>query len=274
MLEIHKARTTPYRPSANGQVERFNRTLMDAVRCFLGKAQNKWDQHVQQIAGAIRSSVNRSTGYTPNMLMLGREVNTPAQLMFPCVKEKHEDYGEYVAGLMDNIKKAHNCARSTLKTSLKQMKRYYDLRILQRPYAEGDIIYLLDTASVKGKSRKLTAPWKGPAVIVKKLSAYQYRVKLRNAVFVVNHDKMMPCRDRKVPEWISKFKRSKEAENDQDEEDDQKEYCVCRKPYSGRFMIQCDFCDEWYHGSCVNITPKDALGIDRYKCKACKDTRS
>ena len=168
MLEIHKARTTPYRPSANGQVERFNRTLMDAVRCFLGKAQNKWDQHVQQIAGAIGSSINRSTGYTPNMLMLGREVNTPAQLMFPCVKEKHEDYGEYVAGLMDNIKKAHVCARSTLKTSLKRMKRYYDLRILQRPYAEGDIIYLLDTASVKGKSRKLTAPWKGPAVIVKK----------------------------------------------------------------------------------------------------------
>ena len=60
-LEIHKARTTPYRPSANGQVERFNRTLMDAVRCFLGKAQNKWDQHVQQIAGTIRALVNRST---------------------------------------------------------------------------------------------------------------------------------------------------------------------------------------------------------------------
>ena len=100
-------------------------------------------------------------------------------------------------------------------------------------------------------------------MIVKKLSPYQYRVKLRNAVFVVNHDKMMPCKDRKVPEWISKFKRSKEAEDDQDEEDDQKEYCVCRKPYSGRFMIQCDFCDEWYHGSCVNITPTYALGIDR-----------
>ena len=52
------------------------------------------------------------------------------------------------------------------------MKRNYDLRVLLRPYAEGDIIYLLDTASVKGKSRKLSAPWKGPALIVKKLSAY------------------------------------------------------------------------------------------------------
>ncbi len=34
LLDIHKSRTTPYRPSANGQVERFNRTLMDAVRCL------------------------------------------------------------------------------------------------------------------------------------------------------------------------------------------------------------------------------------------------
>ena len=77
-LEIHKTRVTPYRASANGQVERFNRTLMDAVRCFLRKAQDNWDQLVQQIAGAIRASVNRSTWFTPNMLMLGREVNTPA----------------------------------------------------------------------------------------------------------------------------------------------------------------------------------------------------
>ena len=82
-LQIHKARTTAYRASGNGQVKRFNRTLLDAVRCFLGKVQNKWDQHVQQIAGAIRSSVNRSTGFMPNMLMLRREVRTPAQLMFP-----------------------------------------------------------------------------------------------------------------------------------------------------------------------------------------------
>ena len=99
-------------------------------------------------------------------------------------------------------------------------------------------------------------------------------MKLRNAVFVMNHDRMTPCKDKKVPEWITQFKNSKEVVQDQDEEDDQKEYCVCRKPYSGRFMIQCDFFGEWYHGSCVNITVTDALVIDKYKCKACKDKRS
>ena len=109
---------------------------------------------------------------------------------------------------------------------------------------------------------------------MKKLSEYLYRVKLRNAVFVVNHYRMMPRKDKKNPGWITKFKNSKEVVQDQDEEDDQKKYCVCRKPYNGRFMIQCDFCDEWYQGSCVNITVTDAMVIDKYKHKACKDKRS
>ena len=271
-LQIHKARTTPYRPSSNGQVERFNRTLMDAVRCFLGKSQNKWDQHVQQIAGAIRASVNRSTGFTPNKLMLGREVNTPAQLMFPNPKEKHNEPETYVAELLTSMKTAHETARSTLQTSQKRMKRDYDLRVLLRPYAEGDVVYLLDTATLKGKSRKLSSPWKGPAVILKKISGSLYRIKLRNAVFIANHDRMMPCRDRQLPDWIIKFQKSgQQLDPEPDVHSDDTPYCVCRKPYDGRFMIQCDFCEEWYHGSCVNITATDALDIDKYKCRACKE---
>lgn len=69
---------TPYRPSANGQVERFNRTIKDAVRCFVSKSQDNWDEHLPQLAGAIRSFFNRNTGFTPNKLMLGREVTLPA----------------------------------------------------------------------------------------------------------------------------------------------------------------------------------------------------
>lgn len=239
---------------------------------FIGKSQDKWDENIQQIAMAIRASVNRSTGFTPNKLMLGREVNTPAQLMFPNARaERPEEYGEYVSKLLLNMEKAHTVARDTLKESLKRMKRNYDLKVLLRPYAEGDVVYLLDSASTKGKSRKLSSPWKGPAIILNKLSAYIYRVKLRKAIFVVNHDKMMPCRDRDLPKWIIKFKESPDhAEDFHHSDDDSEEYCFCKKPWNGRFMIQCDYCDEWYHGSCVNVTVTDALSIDKYKCKACK----
>lgn len=74
--------STPYTPSANGQLERYNWTLMDAVRCFVEKPLPQWDKHLAQIAGALTSVVNHHTAYTLNMLILGREINHPANLMF------------------------------------------------------------------------------------------------------------------------------------------------------------------------------------------------
>ena len=35
LLKIVKTKTTPYRPSANGQVERMNRTIFQILRCFI-----------------------------------------------------------------------------------------------------------------------------------------------------------------------------------------------------------------------------------------------
>ena len=35
LLEIAKTRTTPYRPSSNGQVERYNTMVLAMIRCFI-----------------------------------------------------------------------------------------------------------------------------------------------------------------------------------------------------------------------------------------------
>ena len=62
----------------------------------------------------------------------------------------------------------------TSATSLKRMKTSYDLKILLRPYDKGVVVYILDTATIKGKSKKLLSPWKGPVIIIDKLSPYLY----------------------------------------------------------------------------------------------------
>jgi hypothetical protein len=119
LLHIHKSRTTPYRPSANGQVERCNRTLMAEVRCFIGKNQRSWDQYLPQLAGALRSSVNKSTGYTPSMMMLGREIGLPAELIFGSPGNTGQPEGDqYVGELQTAIEGAHRVARET-QTSTK-----------------------------------------------------------------------------------------------------------------------------------------------------------
>ena len=59
------------------------------------------------MAGGLRSSVNRHTGYTPNMLISGREINQSVDLMFrtPIGQEKDEmsipvNLEEIFSGLM------------------------------------------------------------------------------------------------------------------------------------------------------------------------------
>eukprot|EP00053_Salpingoeca_punica_P016602 m.157467 g.157467 ORF g.157467 m.157467 type:complete len:369 (+) comp17005_c3_seq3:2150-3256(+) len=52
--------------------------------------------------------------------------------------------------------------------------------------------------------------------------------------------------------------------------DEEEVFCICRKPFDGKaFMIQCETCDEWYHGSCVGVTKKQAKDIEAYKCARC-----
>ena len=148
---------------------------------------------------ALRSSVNRSTGFTPNKLMLGREVNIPADLMFPPKQKDPKGVEEYVTDLAGLIRKAHEVARNSLKTSQKAMKRNYDLRVLQRTYREGDLIYMLDIATTKGSCKKLSPPWKGPGIITRVITPSLFCVKLKNAEMTANHDRLKPCKERVIP---------------------------------------------------------------------------
>uniref|UniRef100_A0A673ATK9 Lysine-specific demethylase PHF2 n=1 Tax=Sphaeramia orbicularis TaxID=375764 RepID=A0A673ATK9_9TELE len=50
-------------------------------------------------------------------------------------------------------------------------------------------------------------------------------------------------------------------------------YCICRLPYDvTQFMIECDACKDWFHGSCVGVDEDDAPDIDIYHCPNCEKT--
>lgn len=49
-------------------------------------------------------------------------------------------------------------------------------------------------------------------------------------------------------------------------------YCICRKPDNHRWMIGCDGgCDDWFHGSCVNMEQVDEDLVDRFICPLCQE---
>ena len=208
-LQITKPRTTPYRPCSNGQVEHYNRTLLQLIRCFLSGNQKSWDQHLQQLAGAICSTVNRSTGFTPNMMMLGREVLLPVDLMLGAdEKQLNTNSAEYVDRLRKMLQKVHTLARETLLSTQMRQKRDYDLKLKIHSYEVGDLVYRLDTAKQVGFSPKLQQVWKGPLVVAEVISPVLFRIVDRKKSYILHHDRLKPCEDRDTPLWLRRRRNS------------------------------------------------------------------
>ncbi|XP_064650001.1 uncharacterized protein LOC135501689 [Lineus longissimus] len=202
--KIAKTRTTPYHPSSNGQVERYNRTLLQLIRCFLGEDQRDWDNDLPLLAGVIRSMPNRSTGFTPIMLMLGREVHMPSELVLsPFLKQPPAaSAGEYVLKLREKLEFVHHIARQHLGVAEHRRKKDYDVQLREKRYQAGDIVYKSYTASKVGQSSKLRPPWLGPFLVEKAISPVLYLINGQSKNQVVHHDRLKLCRDRILPFWL------------------------------------------------------------------------
>ena len=79
-FKIHKTRTTSYHPQSNGFIERFNQTLVNMISAYVSNHQKDWDENINLLTAAYRSTVHSTTGFSPNYLMLGREVSTPLEV--------------------------------------------------------------------------------------------------------------------------------------------------------------------------------------------------
>jgi len=77
LMEIDKIRTTAYKPSTNGALERVHRTLNTMLGKIVGENQRDWDTHVAYVLAAYNATEHSATGYTPNMLVYGREYVFP-----------------------------------------------------------------------------------------------------------------------------------------------------------------------------------------------------
>ena len=69
-------------------VERMNRTLGAMLRQYMNEQQTEWDEWLPYCAMAYNSSRHSSTGYTPHMLMFGREMRIPLELVLPSPEEE------------------------------------------------------------------------------------------------------------------------------------------------------------------------------------------
>ena len=201
LLQIAKSRTLPYRPASNGQCERYNRVVLDMIRC-LSSDLKSWDEYLPFISSAIRSMVNGTSGFSPNYMMLGRETSRPIEILYGVERQSFSSEIEYVRHLDEVMRKAHFLARKHIQGEMCASKRAYDRTSLENNYEKGDFVYKVREGGKKGLSKKLLSLYEGPYVVTGTIPPVLVCIQGRKRSSYVHHNKLKPCDDRHIPLWL------------------------------------------------------------------------
>ena len=132
----------------------MNRNFFQILRCFIRGQHEDWDLHLATVGRAIRSTVNRTTNFTPTFLMLGREVLQPIDLMLdPGREEDRCTPGTYAARHHESMRTAHRESRQKLQQSQRRQKRDYDLRQEGIKYSVCDAVNRFNRSMALGQSQ-------------------------------------------------------------------------------------------------------------------------
>lgn len=168
LLGIKKTRTTPYHPQGNGQVERFNRTLLDLLGTLEDRKKTEWRLHVSPLVHAYNCTRNDTTGYSPYFLMFGRNPRLPIDVRMGLTPDPDPDNTKTPRGfakkLQDRLKEAHRLASAKADKRAAANKRRYDTKVRESVLLAGDRV-LVRNVRIRGK-HKLADRWERTIYVI------------------------------------------------------------------------------------------------------------
>ena len=196
MMGIQSTRTLPYRPQSDGMVERFNSTLKQMLKTAVGTDEDRWDEYLPFCTMAYNATEQASTGCTPNMLSLCRELTMPVDVVFGSPNDKRPwiradgsiNYHVYVEWQRSVMVRSFAAARKSLKKAALRQERGYNVHLKARYYDPGNWVYKWYKPVA---DRKLGRGWRGPFVVTRVISdvvyEIQYHPKIKAQTVHVDH---------------------------------------------------------------------------------------
>ena len=207
-LSIDKIRTTAYKPSTNGNIERFHATLNSLLAKWVADNQRDWDDKLPAVAFAYRTSVQETIGFTPFSLMFGREARIPADLVYgnPSGDSRQFDSTvDFVASQQTKLRDAFELVREHLGKAAVRRKDRYDMRTRPEAYDVGDWDWCLAPHLQLKRGHKWRSPYEGLFLVTRKLGAVNVEIQrsARTRPSVVHIDKLKLCRTPGLRNWLS-----------------------------------------------------------------------
>ena len=198
-LDIEKIRTSIYKPSTNGAVERFHRTLNSMIGRVVAENHRNWHELIPQIMAAYRASEHSATGFSPNKIMLGRECRAPIDLVLgtPGDPDAVFSHDKYVQNKQEQMIFCYAAVREHLGESARRRKHTYDMTVKPKRFQIGQKVWYYYPRRYKSRSPKWQRFYTGPFEIVKQLGPLNYLLKKCNGrkEILAHVDKMKICRE-------------------------------------------------------------------------------
>ncbi|KAK7895604.1 hypothetical protein WMY93_020929 [Mugilogobius chulae] len=167
--------TTAYHPQTN-MTERVNRTLKTMIASFVGNHHQDWDKWLPEFRLALNTAVHETTGVTPAVLALGRELKGPLERLLHKAPDPHTAAYQTIqthTQLREGVERHVGASKA-------RQARYYNTRRRDVHFVVGSLVWIrshpLSKASAKF-SAKLAPRWVGPAKVEKKLGPVNYQVR-------------------------------------------------------------------------------------------------
>ena len=166
IARVEKSRTTPYHPMGNGQVERFNQTLLKMLGTLEEYQKSDWKSHVPTLVHAYNATFHNSTGFSPYFIMFGRHPRLAIDAFLGITPDtlSSTKSTEYVRKLRQRLDFAYRKAQEQAKKTGAVYKHHYDETARSSVLMLGDLV-LVQKVGVKGK-QKIGDKWEHDPYIV------------------------------------------------------------------------------------------------------------
>jgi transposase InsO family protein len=154
----------PKHPMANGQVERFFRTLRSMLGAVLStateQAHRHWDDYLQHLAFAYNTSHHRSIDNTPFYLFHGHDPEIGIAQPVPAPNTGMEESSQ--AMWMNRMVEARALARQHVEEQEEKNRENYNRRANPKDYREGDLVYIQVRPPKNQTHKKVRPRYAGP----------------------------------------------------------------------------------------------------------------